>query len=61
MPTAYLLGNLDLVRLLRGQPGWGRLPIVLLTARAGSEAMIEGLTGLFPIEGVGRGSGVAAG
>lgn len=36
--------GLDLVRLLRGQPGWGRLPIVLLTARAGSDAIIEGLT-----------------
>ncbi len=35
--------GLDLVRLLRAQPGWDSLPIVLLTGRVGTDAMIEGL------------------
>ncbi|MDO5697210.1 MAG: response regulator [Dermatophilus congolensis] len=35
--------GLDLLRLLRTQSGWDRLPIVLLTARAAPHEVIEGL------------------
>ena len=35
--------GLDLLRVLRAAPGSDRIPIVLLTARAGPESIVEGL------------------
>jgi DNA-binding response OmpR family regulator/two-component sensor histidine kinase len=36
--------GLDLVRLIRSQPEWGPVPVVLLTARSGAREVAEGLT-----------------
>ena len=35
--------GLDLVRLIRSQPDWGPIPVVLLTARSGAPEIAEGL------------------